>query len=103
MSKKGMSATLMIVVTAVVILIIALVLITIFSGSITPLASLAQAANNCRVQGQTTCDSTGALPATWGIKSLKVADSTELQSCQKLWQGCNTCAECREKWKAASM
>ena len=97
--KKGMSATLMIVVTAIIVLIIALVLITIFSGSITPLASLAQSKNNCRVQAESTCPSTGALPATWGIASLKVPDSDQLKSCQELWNGCTTCASCQNQWK----
>ena len=101
MHRKGMSTTLNVVVTAIVVLIIALVLITIFSGAITPLASLAQARNNCMVQGKTTCDSTGALPITWEIKSLKVADSDILQSCKELWSECKTCAECRAKWGVA--
>ena len=97
MTKKGMTATLMIVVTAIIVLIIALVLITIFSGAITPLASLAQAQNNCRIQAETTCTSTGSIPATWGISSLKVPDSDQLKSCQELWT-CNTCSACQNKW-----
>lgn len=101
MNRKGMTDTLTIVVSAIIILIIALVLITIFSGSITPVASLGQAKNNCQIQGQTTCGSTGALPATWSIKSLKVADTTELQSCLQLWK-CETCASCDGEWKAAA-
>jgi galactitol-specific phosphotransferase system IIC component len=98
MTKKGMSATLMIVVTAIIVLIIALVLITIFSGAITPLASLAQAKNSCQVQAETTCTSTGGLPATWSISSLKVPDDADLHSCQELW-ACNSCSACQSKWR----
>ena len=93
-----MSMTLTIVVTAIVVLIIALVLITIFSGSIAPLASLAQARNNCLILGKSTCDVTGSLPETWNIRSLRVADSSELHSCKELWGDCITCSVCRGKW-----
>lgn len=91
MHRKGMSTTLTVVVTAIIVLIMALVLITIFSSAITPLATIAQATENCRIQGQATCDTTGSLPVTWGTSTLKDPQSNALTSCQALWEGCNAC------------
>ena len=91
--RKGMSETLMIVVSAIIILIVALVLITMFSSSITPLGNLAQAKNNCMVQAKSTCASTGALPVTWAVQSVKTSDSDALLSCKSLWSDCDCCPQ----------
>lgn len=83
--QKGMSDTLAVVVAAIVILITALVIITIFSGAIGPVGGFAEARNNCELQARTTCTSTGGLPETWNIRTQRVEQTSyacsSLQSC----------------------
>jgi hypothetical protein len=72
MASKGMSMTLTIIVAAVVILVTALVLLTMLGGSITPLASLTDARNTCKMAGKPLCETTGGLPPTWDIPSFSI-------------------------------
>ena len=88
MAGKGMSTTLVIIVAAVVILVTALVLLTIFGGSITPIASLADAKNHCTTVGDASCKAVGQLPPTWSANT--VSYNNNMVSCGSL---CNS-AQC---------
>jgi hypothetical protein len=74
MADKGMSQTLVIIVAAVVILVTALVLLTIFGSGIAPVASITEVRNNCQTIGDASCSATGQLPPTWNAKIYKVGD-----------------------------
>ena len=87
---KAMSTTLVLVVGAVVILVTALVLLTIFGSGITPLGSLSNFQNQCRISGESSCETTKQLPLTWSI-SVSVGDSKE--SCESALN-CKTCQVC---------
>ena len=62
-----MNTTLAVVVSAIVILITALVVITIFSNSIGNVATLTDGKSLCLTVGQTACVSTNALPSAWVV------------------------------------
>ncbi len=96
MSQKGMSQTLVIIVAAVVILVTALVLLTIFSGSLTPIASISQLQAQCETAGDQSCALTGQLPPTWDAKIYIV--NNEQKSCSDLCE--NACVEINGKLQA---
>lgn len=79
---KGLSTALTIVVTAIVLLIIAVVVITIFGGAIAPVGGLAEARNNCNLQKEASCSSSGTLPVTWSTPTQRTPDG--LRSCEQL-------------------
>ncbi|MFH1364493.1 MAG: hypothetical protein ABIH52_02435 [Candidatus Aenigmatarchaeota archaeon] len=87
---KGLSMALKIAVIAIVLLIIAIVLLTIFSNVLSPVVGLAEATNNCKAQGESTCRSAGTLPFTWNIPTMKT-DAQALKTCSELWGGCTAC------------
>jgi hypothetical protein len=80
---KALSTTILIVVTAIVILVAALVVLTIFGGGIGNVASLSKAESVCRAALETTCSSTGAMPATWYVPTMTVTEGgkTEMKAC----------------------
>ena len=80
---KALSTTILIVVTAIVILIAALVVLTIFGGGIGNVATLAKAESLCRATLETTCSSTGAMPATWYVPTMSVTEggTTTMKAC----------------------
>jgi len=76
MARKGLSTTLVLIVTIVVLLIVALVLLTIFGGTVQSVAGLAQAKSVCTVMNSGTCTGTGpTCPAVFG----SVYDTTTSQ------------------------
>ena len=79
MASKGMSMTLTIIVAAVVILVTALVLLTIFGGGMIPIASLAEAETHCGIIGDASCRATGQLPPTWWANTIKL--DNKMTSC----------------------
>ncbi len=83
-----MNTTLAVVVSAIVILITALVVITIFSSGITQVGTLSQAKTLCSTQYITMCQSTGQKPVTWDIKNMNV--NGVIQSCAEAASSC-TC------------
>ena len=89
---KGLSTALRIAMIALVLLIVAVVILTIFADIIFGVSSLAEARNNCDLQAQTTCDTSGSLPVTWGVKSARTDQG--VMSCQELKNGCASCQEC---------
>ena len=77
-----MNTTLAVVVSAIVILITALVVITIFSEGITQVATLGQARTLCETNFRTICLSTGQSPNTWDIKNMNT--NGEIKSCRNV-------------------
>ena len=82
---KGLSTALVIVVTAIVLLIIAVVVVTIFGSAIAPVGGLATAFNNCKLQAEASCATTGQLPVTWNTPTQKTRPDGPLQSCSQVY------------------
>jgi len=68
-----MSMTLWIVISAVVIVVVALVILTIFGSSMGGVSNIVEFRKNCEMVGKTSCGATGFLPLTWDQK-VKVGD-----------------------------
>ena len=83
-----MNMTLAVVVAAIVILITALVIITIFGTGIGQVGSLVEAESYCRSQAAASCRATNSLPVTWDIETVKVNGAP--MSCKKA-TGCHDC------------
>ena len=84
-----MNTTLAVVVSAIVILITALVVITIFSGGAGQIGGLTNAQSVCQTQGRSACTSTCNLPLTWNVPT--VNNNGVLQSCKDATSGVSTC------------
>jgi hypothetical protein len=76
-----MNTTLAVVVSAIVILITALVVITIFSNAIQSFSTIAQAKTNCQAVYITSCQTFGQTPYDWSTPKFRVGDLATLQSC----------------------
>ncbi len=85
---KGLQTTLWIVIAAILALIIALVLLTIFGGSVASFSTLTDATNFCRNQCQISCSAIQQPPLGWSANKVKVAGDTK--TCQELVGAC-TC------------
>jgi len=81
MASKGMSMTLTIIVAAVVILVTALVLLTIFGNSLIPIVGISQARAQCTAAAESSCGLTNQLPPTWNSPMYKVEGSEGLVAC----------------------
>jgi len=88
---KGLSTALKVAMIAIVLLIVAIILLTIFGNALAPVVGLTEATNNCRTLGETTCRSAGTVPITWGIATMNTDQG--MKSCQEL-AGCGTCVAC---------
>ncbi len=86
-----MNITLTVVVAAIVILITALVVITIFGGGIKQVGGIAEAKALCQSQCESTCRATGGVPITWSVPTVRDASGAP-QSCQYLL-GTATCSK----------
>jgi hypothetical protein len=84
-----MNTTLALVVSAIVILITALVVITIFSNMIQNFGTIAQARSTCQTIYTTSCSAFGQAPADWTTAKYKVGDDPTLKSCQSIITSCN--------------
>jgi hypothetical protein len=100
-----MRESILIVVSAIVILVIALVLLTIFSSGIGPIYSVTGATSQCAQVGTSTCASVGTLPANWAVPTLRVNEGGQpvIRSCAYLMESqcttggtlqTQTCASC---------
>jgi len=67
--KKGLSQTLYLIVVAVVLLVLALVLLSIFGGGIAPIVNLSDAKSICATEASASCAATHSLPPTWTAKT----------------------------------
>ena len=79
------------VVAAVVIIIAALVILTIFSMGITPVSTMTELRSQCIIQGVYNCQATGNLPPTWNSPSVMVdgvlmscREATDYDSCPQI-------------------
>jgi hypothetical protein len=76
-----MNTTLAVVVSAIVLLITALVVITIFGNTIGNFGTLSNANSICETQARSSCSSTGMMPITWNIATVKDNQGNP-QTCQ---------------------
>ena len=78
MARKGLSTTLVLIVTIVVLLVVALVLLTVFGGVVQNFTTLADAKAQCGLFFGAFCYKSGEqcaqAPATWGTPLLKYND-----------------------------
>ena len=86
-----MNITLTVVVAAIVILITALVVITIFGTSMTQVGTIAQAKAYCETTCQASCSATGAKPVTWDVPNVRIGDSTTPVACSHSSVGASSC------------
>ena len=77
-----MNTTLAVVVSAIVILITALVVITIFSGGMQQIGTISNARTLCETNYRTICMGTGQQPSTWGIGNMNVNGA--IMSCSQV-------------------
>jgi len=82
-----MNIALTVVVAAIVILITALVVITIFGSGVTQVSGIAEARSLCQTQCQTSCQATGSKPITWGVPTVRDSGG-DLKSCEGLGLSC---------------
>lgn len=88
MHSKGISQTLWIVISAIVIIVVALVVLTIFGGGIRPITTIGEAISVCQTSCTATCSSVGIPPITWNAPTANV--NGVAQSCSKVAGTC-TC------------
>ncbi|MBU0953635.1 MAG: hypothetical protein KKA90_04445 [Nanoarchaeota archaeon] len=69
---RGVTQTLWIIVAAIVIMVTALVVLTIFGTSIVDFTSLGEASAFCQTQAASTCEAAKALPPTWHADTVSV-------------------------------
>ncbi|MBU0953637.1 MAG: hypothetical protein KKA90_04455 [Nanoarchaeota archaeon] len=82
--RRGISQTLWIIVAAIVIMVTALVVLTIFGAGITPVTNLTSAKSSCVAQFEISCVATGTnTPPGWTASTLKLPDGS-VTSCSKL-------------------
>ena len=79
-----MRISLELVVIAIVILVVALVMLTIFSQGMLQLGPITTAKNNCNRIAVSTCSATGTVPSTWTTD--RVGPNGE--TCAALLPGC---------------
>jgi len=84
-----MNITLTVVVSAIVILITALVVITIFGGSMGNIATTTQGKSVCEASCTSSCRSLGVPPITWNAETVRDANGNPT-TCQALAGTC-TC------------
>jgi len=90
-----MNMTLTVVVSAIVILITALVVITIFGTGITQVTTISQAKAICATQMQSTCSWSHTDPTSWGAENLRVGD--DVVSCGGVLPSCD-CVASGDVW-----
>jgi len=97
---KGVSAVVWLIVVIIVMLVAALVILSMFGGAITPVASLADAKNICLTACRPFCDTVASgekaktkIPIpTWNTPTMSVGG--EAKSCRDLVGG-DTCDKCK--------
>jgi 3',5'-cyclic AMP phosphodiesterase CpdA len=90
-----METTLAVVVSAIVILITALVVITIFGGGVGQVGTLSNSQSICEAQARSSCSATGQMPLAWSTPSVNQPDAegkNHLVSCSTASNGKNSCS-----------
>jgi hypothetical protein len=99
---KAMSHTLYLVVAAVVILVTALVVLTIFWRGVTPAIGIAEAKSICQTQAVTACATFGQLPPTWHVQNMRVVEGEVAgdKSCSQIMiEDTGSDCDCKEDTK----
>ncbi len=88
---RGMSQTMWIVIGALVILVVALVVLTIFTGGVGKAGALSKFRENCELQYRSSCSSLCTMPITWTIPVLvkEGSQAGQMKSCDQELQGKN--------------
>jgi H+/gluconate symporter-like permease len=89
MARKGLSTTLVLIVTVVVLLIVALVLLTVFGMSISQIASVSEGKTQCGIVFGAFCtgssDTRPSPPPTWGAELFSL--NGVKMSCEGICEG----------------
>lgn len=88
-----MNTTLAVVVSAIVVLITALVVLTIFSSTIGNFSTITQAKTWCASTYISSCQISGGDPPLWNTKNIRVGD--QVMSCADAGTGCTCDAAAR--------
>jgi hypothetical protein len=96
-----MDTTLALVVAAIVILITALVVVTIFGNAMTPLGGISSAESVCRTQCVASCKMSNgqSMPLTWDVPTVRRGTDSQLVACGSFMG--KTCDACNE-WKTGT-
>jgi hypothetical protein len=89
-----MNTSLELVVVAIILLVTALVILTIFGNSLIPVTDFASARSICYQSGASSCVLTGQLPGTWNSQNIRYKDTngdTKTTSCATLTGCSGTC------------
>ena len=83
---KGISQTLMIIVTAIVVLVAALIVLSIFGQGIGPMLDITQARNVCIQEASATCQAVHTMPPTWdtATKTYNENGKTVTKTCKNI-------------------
>ena len=69
-------------------LVVALVILSIFGNSLTPIVGLTEFRNQCTFTASTTCTTTNSLPPTWNIpQSIREGGTSVTKSCSAEFPG----------------
>jgi hypothetical protein len=85
-----MRTELELVIIAIMLIVAALVVLTIFGGGMSQFGNLANAKANCINSGKTSCETTGMTPFNWNTKNIQKPDGG-YTSCSELvgdWANC---------------
>lgn len=78
-----MRLALELVVTAIIILVVAIVVLAIFGGGISQLGSVTDARASCINQGKWSCETSGVMPAGWDTITV-FRQGNEAKTCKDL-------------------
>jgi len=78
------SMALELVVVAIVLLVAALVILTMFGGGMTQLGQITNAQNNCKETYRLTCLTTGGPPSTWTSAYVYTDAEGKKQTCSTI-------------------
>jgi len=96
-SRLGLTTTLWIIIGAVIVVVVALVLLTIFGRGMLGITSLADFRKNCEVTGRASCQTVSYLPLTWEVNT---PIDNKPASCATEWS-CTSCDTCN--WPTPSL
>lgn len=87
-----MRTELELVIIAIMLLVAALVVLTIFAGGLGPFGTLTNARSSCANAGKSSCETSGIAPFNWETKSIQKPDGT-YTSCADLLNVWATCCQ----------
>jgi hypothetical protein len=87
-----MRTELELVIIAIMLLVAALVVLTIFAGGMRPFGDITSARSSCLNSGKSSCETSGVSPFNWATKSIMKPDGT-YTSCAELLNVWGTCCQ----------